>query len=308
MTKGDNVNVIGTVGLPSDSDKGRERMKWAKRIGCRENGEIDTSDAFQVEIICSWPALFRAPEEIAGQINRDAGFLRIATPGMPMDEWAHRVNGYKGLGLIPGPIRQRDLHWDGQDITRLIDKLCRILEFGTADLTNLPGYDPRLPGVLTCDVAGFCLIDPKEYGRTPRALIGNIAHIDNLRLASETPPAQRRRSPIRTPATVARLGIELYGTENLPEKTAHSKRIPNNGCCRISTHCLFCGTPVKVRGMVIDNRPHFELDTQPTCNHLRLRIKPTSNGEHHELHVIHEQQSESQTGGTEADQRHEAGD
>lgn len=282
-------------------------MKWAKRIGCRENGEIDTSDAFQVEIICSWPALFRAPEEIAGQINRDAGFLRIATPGMPMDEWAHRVNGYKGLGLIPGPIRQRDLHWDGQDITRLIDKLCRILEFGTADLTNLPGYDPRLPGVLTCDVAGFCLIDPKEYGRTPRALIGNIAHIDNLRLAPETPPAQRRRGPIRTPATVARHGIKLYGTENLPEKTTYSKRIPNNGCCRISIHCLFCGTPVKVRGMLRQGKPHYELDTQPICDHLRLRMKPTPDGEHHELLVIHEQQLKS-PGETEATERHEARD
>jgi hypothetical protein len=290
MTKRDDVNVIGTGGLPSDSDKGRERMKKTKRIGCRENGEIDTNDAFQVEIICSWPALFRAPEEIAGQINRDAGFLRIATPGMPMNEWARRFNGYKGLGLIPGPIRQRDLHWDGQDITRLIDKLCRILEFGTADLTNLPGYDPRLPGVLTCDVAGFCLLDPKTPQET---LVGKIAHVDNLRLASETPPAQRRRGPIRTPATVARRGIELYGTENLPEKTAHSKRIPNNGCCRISTHCLYCGTPVKIRGMLRKGEPYYEIDTQPTCDHLRLRIKPTSNGEHHELHVIHEQQSES---------------
>jgi hypothetical protein len=306
MTKRDDVNVIGTAGLPSDSDKGRERMKKTKRIGCRENGEIDTNDAFQVEIICSWPALFRAPEEIAGQINRDAGFLRIATPGMPMNEWAHRVNGYKGLGLIPGPIRQRDLWWDGLKISQLIDKLCRIILFGTPDLQNLPGYDPRLPGVLTCDVAGFCLLDSKDYGGTPQALVGSIAHIDNLRLASEVPPAQRRRGPIRTPATVAKLGIELYGIENLPEKTTQSKRIPDDGSCRISTHCLFCGTPIKVRGLLRNGKPHYEVDTQPTCDHLRLRMEPTSDGEHHELLVIHEQQLKS-PGGTEAAERHEAG-
>lgn len=307
MTKRDDVNVIGTAGLPSDSDKGRERMKWAKRIGCRTNGEIDTSDAFQVEIICSWPALFRAPEEIAGQINRDAGFLRIATPGMPMNEWAHRVNGYKGLGLIPGPIRQRDLWWDGLKISQLIDQLRRIMMFGTPDLQNLPGYDPQLPGILTCDIAGLCLLDPKEYGRTPQALIGNIAHIDNLPLASETSPARRRQGPIRTPATVARLGIELYGIENLPEKTAHSKRIPDDGFCRISTHCLFCGTPIKVRGLLRNGKPHYEIDTQPTCDHLRLRMEPTPDGEHRELLVIHEQQLKPQKDGAEAAERHEAG-
>jgi hypothetical protein len=137
-------------------------------------------------------------------------------------------------------------------------------------------------------------------------LIENIAHIDNLRLAPETPPAQRRRGPIRTPATVARLGIELYGVENLPEKTAQSKRIPDDGFCRISTHCLFCGTPIKVRGLLRNGKPHYEVDTQPTCDHLRLRMEPTSDGEHHELLVIHEQQLKS-PGGTEAAERHEAG-
>jgi hypothetical protein len=308
MMKKDDLNEIGTAGLPSDVNKRRERMKWAKRIGCRENGEIDTSNAYQVEIICSWPSLFKAPTEIAEQINRDAGFLRIATPGMPMDEWARRVNDYKGLGLIPGPIRQRDLWWDGQDITRLITKLRRILEFGTPDLQNLSGYDPRLPGVLTCDVAGFCLLDSREYGRTPQALIGNIAHIDNLPRASETSPARRRQGPIRTPATVARLGIELYGIENLPGKTTQSKRIPNNGCCRISTHCLYCGTPVKVRGMLRQGKPHFEIDTQPICDHLRLRMGPMPSGKHHELYVIHEQQplKSRETCRTEAAERREA--
>lgn len=277
-----------------------------KRPGCRENGEIDTRDAYQIEIFCSWPHLFQAPDEIARQINRDGGYLCISEPGMSANDWAHRVNEYKRLGLIPGPIRQRDLWWDGLKITQLIDKLCRIMLFGTPDLQNLPGYDPRLPGVLTCDVAGFCLLDPKEYGRTPRALIGNIAHIDNLRLASEVPPARRCQGPIRTPATVAKLGIELYGTENLPEKTILSKGVPVGGYCRISTHCLFCGTPVKVRGMLRQGEPHYELDTQPTCDHLRLRMEPTPDGEHHELLVIHEQQLKS-PGGTEAAERHEAG-
>lgn len=284
--------------------KTKEGKVKTKRLGCRENGEIDTSDAYQTEIYCSWPELFQAPTELARQINRDGGHLRISEPGMSTNDWGCRVNEYKRLDLIPGPIRQRDLHWDGQDITRLIDKLCRILEFGTADLTNLPGYDPRLPGILTCDVGGFCLLDPKTPQET---LVGKIAHVDNLRLASETPPAQRRRGPIRTPATVARLGIELYGTENLPEKTILSKGVPDGGYCRISTHCLFCGTPVKVRGLLRNGKPHYEIDTQPTCDHLRLRMKPTPDGKHHELLVIHEQQLKPQKDGAETAERHEAG-
>jgi len=263
----------------------------ANRPGCFENGEIDTNDAYQVEIICSWPALFRAPAEIAEQINQDAGFLKIATPGMPMNEWARRVNVYKGLGLIPGPIRQRDLWWDGLKITQLIDKLCRIMMYGTPDLQNLPGYNPRLPTALTCDAAGLCLLDGKQAGRTPQeALVGRVAHIDTL-LTLESTSTRRRWDQIRTPATAARHGAELCGAENAPETVIQSKRIPDNGSCTIKARCPFCGRSIKVRGIHENGTPRREIDTQPICIHVRVRIllAPSDGSGGVELQVIHEQ-------------------
>lgn len=277
-----------------------------KRPGCRENGEIDTRDAYQIEIFCSWPQLFQAPNEIAQQVNQDGGYLRISEPGMSATDWAHRVNEYKRLGLIPGPIRHRDLLWDGQDITRLIDKLCRIQVHGTPDLVFLPGYDPQQPGLLTCDLAGFCLADKNLYGRMMgTALTIGVVHIDNVRTLEKVSLLHGRRAPL-TPAVVARQGVQVIGRENLPEKTILSKGVPDNGFCRISTHCLFCGTPIKVRGLLRNGKPHYEIDTQPTCNHLRLRMEPTPDGDHHELLVIHQQQFKS-LGGTEATERPEAG-
>jgi len=81
------------------------RTGKSKRQGALENGEINTDDAFQMEIHCSFPELFDAAEGLAEQLNKDMGFLKISTPGMPVYQWAMRVNALKDKYMIPGQVR-----------------------------------------------------------------------------------------------------------------------------------------------------------------------------------------------------------
>lgn len=263
----------------------------SKRPGALENGEIRTTDAFQQEIFCSWPELFDAPEDIAVPLNMNMGFLKIATPGMPLRHWADEVNDLKRLRMIPGPIRQRDLLWDGGDILDLMRNLRVLKMYGTVDMYNLPGYDIDHPAVLTCDAAGMCLLDESLHGSQIARYTGRVAHIDDI-LHYERLAQKRLRYPMMTPATIAKAGYELHGLENLPERTEITKRIPDDGPAALRTRCIFCGTVIKVRGDMRDGKPHFEIDTSPVCPHLKLKIKeyPDGNGgRFHRLHLRHHQ-------------------
>jgi hypothetical protein len=267
------------------------RTGKSKRQGALENGEINTDDAFQMEIYCSFPDLFDAPEKLAEQINRDMGFLKIATPGMPMYQWAMRVNALKGKYVIPGQIRQRHLYWNGLDIRDLMRNI-RVLEaYGTIDTHNLPGYEIDHPAVLTADASGQCLLSDTVHGMQIAKYTGRIASIIDIEHYEVL--AQRRRTyRMLTPATIARSGYELHGIENMPERTEVMRRIPNDGPAVLRARCIYCGTAIKVRGEIRDGRPHYEIDTSPTCPHLKLCIKeyPDGNGgRFHCLHVRHHQ-------------------
>jgi hypothetical protein len=264
----------------------------SKRQGALENGEIDTSDAYQQEIWCSWPELFDAPAALAEQLNKNLGYLKVATPGMPMSHWAQAVNGLKRQLLIPGQVRQRELHWDGVDIGDLMRKL-RVLEaYGTVDMHNLPGYENNHPAVLTCDAAGNCLLDNTVHGRQIAKYTGRIASIDDIK-HYEAIARKMLRYQMMTPATIMSSGYELHGLENMPERTEIMRTIPDDGPALLRARCIYCGTAVKVRGEMRDGRPHYEIDTTPVCPHLQLRIKqyPGRNGSlFSRLHVYHYQQ------------------
>lgn len=264
----------------------------SKRQGALENGEIDTRDAYQQEIYCSWPELFDAPADLAEQLNKNFGYLQVAPPGMPMGHWAQAVNDLKRQLMIPGQVRQRELHWDGVDIGDLMRKL-RVLEaYGTVDIYNLPGYEIDHPAVLTCDVTGNCLLDNTVHGRQIARYTGRIASIDDI-LHYEAIARKRLRYQMMTPATVARAGYELHGIENMPERTEVMRRIPDDGPALLRSRCVYCGTAVKVRGEMRDGRPHYEVDTTPVCPHLQLRIKQYPDGDggfFDRLHIYHWQE------------------
>jgi len=199
-----------------------------KRPGAFENGEIDPTDASQVEIYCSWPELMDAPEEVVKQLNRHMGFLRIANPGMTLSAWAIMVNDLKDKRLIPGQIRQRHLYWDGLEIRELMHKLRLLQEYGTVDLHNLPGYKTAHPAVLTSDATGYCLVEDSPVGRQISHHTGRVAHIDDITKWDQIIQRRSRKSML-TPATLFRQGIELHGKENMPERTEIMRRIPDDG-------------------------------------------------------------------------------
>jgi len=158
-------------------------------------------------------------------------------------------------------------------------------------MNNLPGYEIDHPAVLTCDAAGMCPLGEKLHGRQIAKYTDHIAHIDDI-LHYEKLAQRRLRHPMITPATIARAGYELHGLENLPERAEVTKRIPGDNPAVIRTRCIYCGTALKVRGEMRGGKPHYEIDTSPTCPHLKLRIKeyPDGNrGRFHRLHVRHHQ-------------------
>ncbi|MBI9079519.1 MAG: hypothetical protein JEY79_07250 [Pseudodesulfovibrio sp.] len=263
-------------------------MAKSRRMTQLENGEIEKNDAQQCEIYCSWPELLDAPEQIAEQINRSGGYLRIAEPGMTLNDFAHRVNHYKSEGLIPGSIRPQDLHWDGTDIMKLVTRLGRLIRCGTVNMQDLPGYEPKQRGVLISDAAGYCLLSNDSYGQ--QLATGNIAHIDHIKHTVKRISRIKWRNLV-TPATLARQGVEIYGRNNLPDETILSKLVPQTGFCTIKTRCLFCGTTVKIRGKTVDEKPYYEIDTQPICDHLKLEMHaialPENDGACHKLFVRH---------------------
>ncbi|MGE4423154.1 MAG: hypothetical protein AB7D39_12720 [Pseudodesulfovibrio sp.] len=246
-------------------------IRKSRRTGALENGEINKNDAFQQEILCSWPELFSVPYAMASEINLRAGFLAISTPGMTANEFGNKVNYLKHNGLIPGGIRPTDLIWDGQNIVDLMQKL-RILQLhGTVHFHDLPGYDLGHPAVLTTDAAATCLLDDTVHGRHISKYTGRVASIDAIE-HYEAIAKKCLRSPIVTPATVYRAGFEMTGKESLPDLTEVRKQIPNDGPATIKTRCIYCGTAVKVRGYLRNSEPHYEVDTAPRCPHIRLLV------------------------------------
>lgn len=264
----------------------------SQRQGALENGEIDTRDAYQQEIWCSWPELFDAPADLAEQLNKNLGFLKIATPGMPMSHWAQAVNDLKRQLMVPGQVRQRDLCWDGVDIGDLMRKLRLLEAYGTVDVYNLPGYEIDHPAVLTSDAAGNCLLDNTVHGRQIAKYTGRVASIDSI-LHYEAVARKRLRYKMMTPATIMRSGYELHGIENMPERTEVMRRIPDDGPALLRARCVYCGTAVKVRGEMRDGYPHYEIDTSPLCPHLQLCIKQYPDGDggfFDRLHIYHWQE------------------
>lgn len=262
----------------------------SNRPGALENGEIYVRDAHQQEIFCSWPELFDAPENLAVPLNQNRGYLIISTPGMPLRHWAEEVNDLKRQHLIPGQIRQSNLIWDGQDIKDLMRNIRILQMYGTVHMHALPGYDIDHPAVLTCDAHGHCLLDETVHGTQIARYTGRIAHIDDIH-HYESLAQKRLRYPMMTPATIIKNGFELHGIENLPERTEIMRRIPDDRPAVLRARCLYCGTVVKVRGQMLKDRPHFEIDTSPVCPHLQLRIKeyPGQDGHFHRLHLYHYQ-------------------
>jgi hypothetical protein len=243
----------------------------SRRPGSLENGEINKNDAFQQEILCSWPELFSVPEALASEINLRAGYLAISTPGMPVNEFGHAVNDLKHHGLIPGGIRPTNLLWDGQDIVALMKNLRVLQMHGTVHIHDLPGYDLGHPAVLTTDASATCLLDDTVHGRQIAKYTGRVASIDAIE-HYEALAKKHLRSPIVTPATVYKAGFELSGRDSIPDLTEVRKRIPDDGPATIKTRCVYCGTQVKVRGYLQDREPQYEVDTAPRCHHLRLLV------------------------------------
>ncbi|WFS63865.1 hypothetical protein LF599_06805 [Pseudodesulfovibrio thermohalotolerans] len=248
-----------------------EMTRKSRRPGSLENGEINKNDAFQQEILCSWPELFSVPDALASEINLRAGFLAISTPGMTTNEFGHAVNALKGHGLIPGGIRPQNLIWDGQNIVDLMKKLRVLQSFGTVHFHDLPGYDIGHPAVLTTDASCQCLLDDTIHGRHISKYTGRVASIDAIEYY-EALSKKCLRSPIVTPATVYRAGFEVTGQESIPDLTEVRKLIPEDGHATIKIRCIYCGTAVKVRGYMRDREPHYEVDTTPRCPHLRLLV------------------------------------
>ena len=262
-----------------------------KRQGSLENGEIDSQSAYQMEIYCSFPELFDAPEELAKQLNRNMGYLKIATPTMTINEWADEINELKTAYMIPGQIRQGHLFWDGQDIVDLMRNLRILQMYGTVNMHDLPGYNVDHPAVLTCDAGGHCLLDDTVHGRQIAQYTGRVVHVDQIE-HYEALAQKKLRYPMMTPATISRAGCELHGLENMPDRTEVRQVIPDGGHATLRTRCIYCGTLVKVRGYIKDDKPHYEVDTTPRCPHLVLRTRqyPAGNGEYyHRLLVRHEQ-------------------
>lgn len=252
--------------------------------GSHENGEINVVDAHQQEIWCSWPELFYAPSEIADRINATGGYLRISNPGMGLHEFAERVNELKRLRLIPGSLRPQDLLWDGQDARDLSAKLAKLLCYGSVDLWHLPGYETDHPAVLTADIAANCYLADTVQGRAISSLTGRVSPISEIEAWEDTAKHNLRRyAP--TPATVAKAGVLLHGAENMPDRSIILRKIPDTGPAKITARCPYCGMLVAVGGDLLDNQPHFEVDTYPRCEHLRLEVQ------HHDgdpyLAVIH---------------------
>lgn len=252
--------------------------------GAHENGEINVVDAFQQEIWCSWPELFFAPSEIADRTNVTGGYLRISNPGMGLHEFAEKCNELKRLRLIPGSLRPQDLLWDGQDCRVLSAKLAKLLCYGSVDLWHLPGYETGHPAVLTADIAANCYLADTVHGRAISALTGRIASLSDVETWEDTAKHNLRRyAP--TPATVAKAGVLLHGVENMPDKSVILRKIPDTGPARITARCPFCGMLVAVGGDLLDGQAHYEVDTYPRCDHLRLEIQ------HHDaepyLAVVH---------------------
>lgn len=243
----------------------------SRRPGSLENGEINKNDAYQQEILCSWPQLFSVPDVLAAEINLRAGFLQISTPGTTTNEFGNKVNDLKHQGLIPGGIRPHHLLWDGLDIIDLMKKLRILQSYGTVHLHDLPGYDLGHPAVLTTDASATCLLDDTVHGRHISKYTGRVASIDAIEYY-EALAKKCLRSPIVTPATVYRAGFEMTGQEAIPDLTEVRKRIPDDGPATIKTRCVYCGTQVKVRGYLRDREPHYEVDTPPRCPHLRLLV------------------------------------
>jgi hypothetical protein len=263
----------------------------SKRLSGLENGEIDSQSAFQMEIRCSFPELFDASEELAIKLNRDMGFLKIATPTMTINEWAHEVNRLKDAYMIPGQIRQGHLFWNGQDIVDLMRNLRILQMYGTVNMNDLPGYHVEHPAVLTCDAAGHCLLDDTIHGRQIAQYTGRIVHVDQIE-GYEALAQKKLRYPMMTPATISRAGYELHGIENMPDRTEVRQIIPEGGHATLRTRCIYCGTLVRVRGSIRDDKPYYEVLTEPYCPHLTLRVRqyPKGNGEFtNRLHVRHEQ-------------------
>jgi hypothetical protein len=246
-------------------------IRKSSRTGALENGEIDKNDAYQQEILCSWPELFSVPEALASEINLRAGFLQISTPGMTTNEFGHAVNDLKHHGLIPGGIRPTNLLWDGQNIVDLMRKLRVLQMHGTVHMHDLPGYDLGHPAVLTTDASATCLLDDTVHGRHISQYTGRVASIDAIE-HYEALAKKCLRSPIITPATVYRAGFEMTGLEAIPDLTEVRKVIPEGDHAMIRTRCIYCGTAVKVRGYLRNSEPHYEVDTAQRCPHLRLLV------------------------------------
>jgi hypothetical protein len=249
----------------------KKLIRRSRRQGSLENCEIDKNDAFQQEILCSWPELFSIPDDMAAEINLRAGFLQISTPGMTTNEFGNKVNALKHQGLIPGGIRPHHLLWDGLDITDLMKKLRILQSYGTVHLHDLPGYDLGHPAVLTTDASATCLLDDTVHGRHIAKYTGRVASLDSIE-HYEAIAKKCLRSPIVTPATVYKAGFEMTGQEAIPDITEVRKRIPDDGPATIKTRCIYCGTAVKVRGSLHGREPHYEVDTAPRCPHLRLLV------------------------------------
>lgn len=252
--------------------------------GSHENGEINVVDAFQQEIWGSWPELFYAPEAIADQINVTGGYLRIAKPGMGLQEFAEKVNELKQLRLIPGPIRPQHLLWDGQDARDLSAKLAKLLCYGSVDLWHLPGYETGHPAVLTADISANCYLADTVHGRAISALTGRIASLSDVKSWEDT-AKHNLRGYAPTPASVAKAGVLLHGAENMPDKSVILRKIPDTGPAKIKARCPFCGMRVAVGGDLLDGQAHYEVDTFPRCEHLRLEIQHHDGVPH--LAVIH---------------------
>ncbi|WP_207261285.1 hypothetical protein [Desulfovibrio sp. Huiquan2017] len=246
-------------------------IRKSRRPGSLENGEIDKNDAFQQEILCSWPELFSVPDALASEINLRAGFLHISTPGMTVNEFGNAVNDLKSRGLIPGGIRPTNLIWDGQDILDLMRSLRVLQSFGTVHFHDLPGYDIGHPAVLTTDASATCLLDDTVHGRHIAKYTGRVASIDSIE-HYEALAKKCLRSPIVTPATVYKAGFEMTGRDSIPDLTEVRRRIPEDGPATIKNRCIYCGTQVKVRGYLRDMEPQYEVDTSTRCPHLRLLV------------------------------------
>ncbi|MGE4192195.1 MAG: hypothetical protein AB7E51_02275 [Pseudodesulfovibrio sp.] len=255
-----------------------------KRPGSRENGEIDAVDAYQQEIWCSWTELFYAPEALASEINLTGGFLRIATPGMGLHEFAEKVNELKKQRMIPGPLRPQDLLWDGQDCRVLSAKLAKLMKHGTVDLWHLPGYECGHPAVLTADITTTCLLADTIHGRSISAYTGRVATLAEINAWDDT-AATRIRSYSTTPAIVARSGVLLCGEENMPDRSVILRRIPDDGQAKVRARCPFCGRVIDVAGNLLDGEPRYNVGTYPQCGHVRLDIQDVDGTPH--LAVTH---------------------